>query len=221
MEKYLVCDFDSTIVSMETLDEIAKFSMRKSNYDVDVVQKIEDITELGMQGKINFTQSLYMRLDLIKLHKSDIDEFTNEVVNSITVSVDKNKDFIKKNKERIIIVSGGFRDLIVPAVQQIGIDECNVYANNFMFDVEGNVAGFDNNNYLAAPFGKARQVEHLQLNGRVIMVGDGWTDYEVKQEGAADDFIAFTEHVFRERVAQHADCVAKSFDDVVKYYKKI
>lgn len=220
MKKYLICDFDSTIVSIEALDEIAKFVMHRTTYDADIAQKIEEITELGMQGKISFAQSLGMRLDLMSLHRNDIDEFKNVISKSITVSVDKNRDFIEKNKESFFIVSGGFRDLILPAILEAGFDEKNVYANELVYDAGDNVIGFDENNYLTEPLGKAQQVRQLKLEGYVIMVGDGWTDFEVKQEGAADDFVAFVEHVYRDAVVEQADYVAHNFDEVINYYKK-
>lgn len=221
MRKHLICDFDSTIVSIETLDELAKFIMHKAEYNVDLAQKIEEITEMGMQGKINFSQSLYMRLDLMQLHRDDIEEFKEHVIKAITVSVDKNKKFIEKKRDCMYVVSGGFRELIMPAAISIGFKEENVFANDFVYDNKGNVIGFDENNYLADTLGKAKQIKQLQLKGRVIMVGDGWTDYEVKQEGVADRFVAFVEHVEREKVTEHADHVAHNFDDVIKFYKKV
>lgn len=220
MKKYLICDFDSTIVSIETLDELAKFIMHKTEYNIDLAQKIEEITEMGMQGKISFSQSLHMRLELMQLHRSDIEEFKEYVKNAITVSVEKNRKFIEKKQDFMYVVSGGFRDLIVPAATKIGFKEENIFANEFIFDGDGNVRGFDDNNYLADTLGKASQIRELQLNGCVIMVGDGWTDYEVKQEGVADKFIAFVEHVERKKIVQNADCVAHDFDEVIKFYKK-
>ncbi|PID52323.1 MAG: hypothetical protein CR972_02500 [Candidatus Moraniibacteriota bacterium] len=221
MKKYVICDFDSTIVSIETLDELAKFVMHKSEYKADLTQKIEEITEMGMQGKISFSQSLYMRLDLMHLHKDDIEEFKDRVKNAITVSVDKNKKFIEKNRDNMYVVSGGFRELITPAAVSIGFKKENIFANDFVYDGKGYVTGFDENNFLATTLGKANQVKQLQLEGCVIMVGDGWTDYEVKQEGVADCFVAFAEHVERKIVVQHADCVAYDFDEVINFYKKV
>ena len=221
MQKHLICDFDSTIVSIETLDELAKFVMRRTAYDVDLAQKIEEITEMGMQGEIDFAQSLSRRLDLMKLHRDDVMEFKDHVKRAITVSVIKNVDFFRKYNKQIHIISGGFYDFIIPVVEELGLDVQNVHANTFVYDEAGVVTGYDMNNCLIKPSGKALQVKQLQLDGHVIMVGDGWTDYEVKQSGAADHFVAFVEHVMRDKVMEVADFIAHNFDDVVKYYKKI
>jgi D-3-phosphoglycerate dehydrogenase / 2-oxoglutarate reductase len=221
MKKNIICDFDSTIVSVETLDELAKFIMHKEQYDVDRAQKIEDITELGMQGKISFAQSLYMRLELMHITQKDIADFREHVLKAVTVLVDKNCDFIKKNRDNMYIVSGGFHDLILPVTRYLGFRDENIYTNTFTFDTDGVVSGFDENNHLAGPKGKARQVAALQLNGHIMMVGDGWTDYEVKEQEVADSFVAFVEHVYRPHVVEHADYVAGNFDEVIKIFKKI
>ncbi|MFA5986810.1 MAG: HAD-IB family phosphatase [Parcubacteria group bacterium] len=221
MQKHLICDFDSTIVSIETLDELAKFVMRRTGYDVDLAQKIEEITEMGMQGEISFAQSLSQRLALMHLHRDDITAFKDHVMRAVTVSVLKNRDFLKKYHKNIHIISGGFYDFIIPVATELGIDAQNVHANSFAFDDRGEVIGYDVNSCLVKPSGKALQVKQLQLGGKVIMVGDGWTDYEVKQSGAADHFVAFVEHMMRDKVMDVADHVAHGFDDVVKYYKSV
>ena len=222
MKKNVICDFDSTIVSIETLDELAKFVMRKTQYDTDLAQQIEEITEMGMQGEIDFVQSLERRLALMRLHRDDVLAFKDQVKRFITVSVIKNQNFFAKHHAHVHIVSGGFRDFIVPVAQTLGIDPQNVHANTFVYDAHGYVVDFDRDNCLIKPFGKALQVQQLQLShASVIMVGDGWTDYEVKQKGMADHFVAFVEHVMRDKVMDVADHVAYGFDDVINYFKKI
>ncbi len=221
MKKHLVCDFDSTLVSIETLDELAKYIMHKTHYNAACAQKIEEITELGMQGKISFAQSLTMRLGLMQLHRNDVAEFADHVKNAVTVSVDMHKKYIEKNRDYMYVVSGGFRELIVPVAVHMGFREDHIFGNTFVYDVSGHVTGFDAQNILTGTCGKAKQITQLRLDGRVIMVGDGWTDYEVKQEGVADYFVAFVEHVARENVMKHADCVAHHFEDVINFYKNV
>ena len=49
----------------------------------------------------------------------------------------------------------------------------------------------------------------------VVVVGDGWTDYEIRAAGAADRFYAFVETAARPKVTAAADAVAASFDEVL------
>ena len=52
------------------------------------------------------------------------------------------------------------------------------------------------------------------------MVGDGYTDYEVKKYNAADIFIAYTENINRKSVVKNADIVANNFDKVIEEFMR-
>ncbi len=52
------------------------------------------------------------------------------------------------------------------------------------------------------------------------MIGDGYTDYEIKHSGLANKFYAFTENVERENVMDKADHVAPSLDEFL-YLNKL
>ena len=56
----------------------------------------------------------------------------------------------------------------------------------------------------------AAVIHALNLSGRVVMVGDGWNDAEVKLAGGADAFYAFTEVARRPSVIEVADATAIS-----------
>jgi D-3-phosphoglycerate dehydrogenase / 2-oxoglutarate reductase len=52
------------------------------------------------------------------------------------------------------------------------------------------------------------------------VIGDGYTDYEIKASGLANKFYAFTENVHRPKVASQADHVAPSLDEIL-YINKL
>lgn len=58
-------------------------------------------------------------------------------------------------------------------------------------------------------------MEELNLNGDIYVIGDGFTDYEIRQAGLAKKFYAFTENVSREKVVKVADQVVTSFDEII------
>ena len=62
--------------------------------------------------------------------------------------------------------------------------------------------------------GKPKQIKALKLTGEVHVLGDGFTDYEIKQAGFANTFYAFTENVKRARVIENADFEAPDLDEV-------
>ena len=47
------------------------------------------------------------------------------------------------------------------------------------------------------------------------MIGDGYTDYEIKKEGYADFFYLFTENKERKALVKYADYSLKSLDEFI------
>ncbi|HEY5825390.1 MAG TPA: phosphoglycerate dehydrogenase, partial [Cyclobacteriaceae bacterium] len=68
-------------------------------------------------------------------------------------------------------------------------------------------------NPLSANNGKVEQLKRLNLDGDVYVIGDGYTDYEIKHSGLANKFYAFTENVERESVLSKADHITPSLDE--------
>ena len=125
----------------------------------------------------------------------------------------RNKEFFITFSDQIRIVSSGFKEFIVPIVAEFGIDEENVYANTFIFDEEGRIIGFDEENYLSQDKGKVKLLKELQLPGEVYVLGDGYTDYEIREAGLANKFFAFTENVERDIVISMADHKSATLDE--------
>lgn len=99
----------------------------------------------------------------------------------------------------------------MPVVATLGIVPDHVLANRFVYDANQAIIGFDENNPLCRPQGKAKAVKSLNLRQPVIMIGDGYTDYEVRLLGGAEQFWAFTENVARPQVVGLADRVLSSW----------
>jgi D-3-phosphoglycerate dehydrogenase len=58
-------------------------------------------------------------------------------------------------------------------------------------------------------------LKQLRLKGQVIAIGDGYTDYQMRESGMAEQFFAFTENIARERVLAKADYIAPSLDEIL------
>lgn len=95
----LVMDMDSTTIEIECIDEIAKLA--------GVGEQVSAVTELAMQGKLDFAQSLHQRVATL-----------NEAPEQILADVAKDIPLmagletliaeLKKHHWRIAIASGGF-----------------------------------------------------------------------------------------------------------------
>ncbi len=213
--KNFVIDFDSTFTQVEALDVLAEISLEKSSDKDAVIQEIKEITDLGMEGKISFRESLKRRIDVLHANKKDLPELIDRLSTKVSESFKRNKEFITKNRNNIFILSNGFKDFIVPIVENYGVKPENVYANDFIYDDEDNIIGFNEENLLSSNGGKPRQIESLELEGEVFVIGDGYNDYEVKAAGLAKEFYLFTENIKRESVVEKADHIAPSFDEIL------
>ncbi|TMU56871.1 phosphoglycerate dehydrogenase [Flagellimonas algicola] len=208
-----VFDFDSTLTRVEALDVLAEMTLQgKSNRD-EIIKEIQDITNLGIDGDISFTESLERRIKLLNAHKNDLDGLVEELRQKISKSIASNKDFFEKYSDDIYVISCGFKEFIDPIVEEYNIPSERVYANTFTFDAEGHIVGFDEENVLASHNGKIECLKNLDLEGEVQVIGDGYSDYVMREAGIADKFFAYTENVHREKAASNADHVAPNLDE--------
>ncbi|MEC7878510.1 MAG: HAD-IB family phosphatase [Bacteroidota bacterium] len=210
--KNYIFDFDSTFIKIESLDLLAKFSQLTDKISID---KIEKITKEGMDGKISFYDSLRKRIQLINSNRNDLIKTVDHLKNEVSDSFNSNKNFINKNAEFIYIVSSGFHEIIDPIVCNYGVKKENIYANNFIFNENDKIIGFDKLNPLSSTLGKVKIIKQLKLKGTVHVIGDGYTDYEIKKEGYADYFYLFVENIKRDSLVKNADYLLKSLHEFV------
>jgi D-3-phosphoglycerate dehydrogenase len=210
---YIMIDFDSTFMQVEALEELGEIVLKDMPEKTRILQEIKDITNLGMEGKLSFHESLVRRMDLLHIHRDDVARLVKRLKRKVSVSFSRNKAFFKKYKGQIYIISSGFKDFIVPVVAPFQIDEGHVLANTFTYDEAGWVTGFDRENPLAFSKGKPKVLQGLGLKGEVWVIGDGYTDYEMVEAGIAHKFFAFTENVLRESLLDKADHITPSFDE--------
>ena len=82
----------------------------------------------------------------------------------------------------VYLISGGFRVIINPIAETLGINVAtNVFANTILFNENGDYDGFDEEELTSESGGKARVIELLKEAygyDNVVMIGDGATDME-------------------------------------------
>lgn len=218
--KYFIIDFDSTFTQVEALDILAEISLKDSTNKENAIQEIKSITDQGMDGSLSFKESLHKRLDILQADKKHLPELVDRLSEVVSHSFKRNTEFIEKYREQIFIVSNGFKDFIVPIVKEYGIKEDHVFANEFEYNENGKVTGFNPDNILSENNGKPKQIEKLKLDGEIFVLGDGFTDFEIKKAGMANKFYAFTENVRREKVLNEADHEAPTLEEFL-YTQKL
>ncbi len=180
---------------------------------------IKALTDQGMAGEIGFQESLRRRLALLGANRRHLAPLVAHLQGKVSASIRRNGDFFRQHADRIYVVSSGFREFIEPVVAEFGIAPEHVLANTFTFDAEGNITGCDAGNVLSRDGGKIQQLKDLQLDGPVYVLGDGYTDYQIREAGLAKRFYAYTENVSRPSVVAAADEVLPTFDEFLYQLK--
>jgi phosphoserine phosphatase len=95
----LVMDMDSTTIEIECIDEIAILA--------GVGEQVAEVTELAMQGKLDFAQSLHQRVATLRGSSEDI---LASVAKNIPLmpGLETLVSHLKKYNWRVAIASGGF-----------------------------------------------------------------------------------------------------------------
>ena len=214
---HLIIDFDSTFVTVESLDELAHIVLKENPESAQRLETIRAITRAGMEGSIPFDESLSKRLKLLNINQKDIHAATIVLAKKVTPSFKRNKQFLMENAQNILIISGGFYEMIIPIVSEYGIFEDQVFANKFVYKGTSRIAHVDSQNIMAQSGGKVAQANALGLAGEIHVIGDGYTDYQIKSEGPAKKFFAFIENIRRNSVCEVADVVLSNIDDYIKF----
>mgnify|MGYP006400739233 CR=1 FL=1 len=95
----LVMDMDSTTIEIECIDEIAVLA--------GVGEQVAEVTELAMQGKLDFSQSLYQRVATLKDAPESILADVAKDIPLMPGLIDLVEE-LKKHHWKVAIASGGF-----------------------------------------------------------------------------------------------------------------
>jgi D-3-phosphoglycerate dehydrogenase len=208
-----IIDFDSTFTQVEALDELARISLSKHPDKETIFQKIEDLTNLAMEGKLSFSESLAQRVKLLEANEDHLKQLITRLKKKVSASFSRNADFFKKHADEVLIVSGGFKEFITPVVSRYHIKKENIYANTFVTTGDGKIIDYDHANPLSEEGGKVKLMQQMNLEGNLYGIGDGYSDFQLRESGLIKKFYAFTENISRESIVKKADHVTPSFDE--------
>ena len=216
---WLLIDFDSTFVTVESLELLAEISLHTgfgNKERATRIEKIRDLTRRAMAGQLSFPEALKRRFELLEPKRGHLPGLVTALREHVSPSFQRRKEFIREHAGRIYIISAGFHEYIEPVVEDYGITPGHVLANRLVTRPDDSL-GFDPTCPLAQDGGKVVAVRDLGLDGTVIAVGDGISDLELQLGGVCDVFFAYTETVDRPEVSSRATCRAASFEDIVEF----
>ena len=206
--KLLLLDCDSTLSSIEGIDELGRLRGPAT------FKAVEDMTNAAMNGGTPMEAIFAKRLDIIKPTAAELAAIGAQYIATVEPTAVASLAKLRAAGWRIAIVSGGFTQAIRPLADFLGIDR--VEAVTLKFHADGSYAGFDDSCPTCKTKGKnvvARRLRAEHQATHVVMVGDGASDLEVK--GDADVVIGFGRYVQRPKVVAGADQFVRSLEELV------
>ena len=193
----IVSDMDSTLITIECIDEIAA--------GVGLKDKVAEITERSMRGEMDFAQSLTERVALLE----GLDEGVLQSVYDNVLKLSPGAEYLiaecKRHDVKFLLVSGGFTFFTDRLQQQLGIDYA--YANVLEI-VDGKLTGKLKGRMIDAQAKADLLLQHREALGltpeQVLAVGDGANDIPMLQ--AAGIGVAY--HA-KPKTEQHADVAVR------------
>ena len=170
----LIADMDSTIVTCETLDELAAFA--------GLGEKIAAITARAMNGELDFKNALRERVGMLKGLKVDALERTWERVR-LTRGAKELVATMRAHGALTALVSGGFTFFTGRVKEQIGFD---LHRSNELLHEDGALVGLVGEPILdrTAKLDALRDLaaeRGVQLKA-TLAVGDGANDLDMLRE---------------------------------------
>lgn len=212
MSRLIVFDVDSTLLKVESLDFAVEHALSSAPDGAERTARLKALTDQGMAGQLDFRSSLEQRLAIAGLTRPAVEAARERLRTRLTEGMVELLNALRTRGNDVAAVSGGFVDLVEPALSDLGFANGEIRANRFVYEGD-EVIGFDRQNPLSRSGGKAPVVASLKtLFGKplAIMVGDGMTDYEAFDKGAADSFIGFGGVALRAPVRAKAPAYAES-----------
>lgn len=204
----VILDVDSTLCGVEGVDWLAEQRGAATG------GAVADLTERAMRGEIPLEQVYAERLALIAPTAEEIASLGRAYLQALAPGAESAIRAIASTGRRVVLVSGGLREAILPLAVELGLPAADVHAVSIRFGDDGAYTGFDVGSPLATASGKRAVAEGLALPRRIIAMGDGATDLAMR--GAVDCFAAFTGFVRRDAVVASADVVLDTFDQLAE-----
>ena len=168
-KRLLVADMDSTVIGQECIDELADY--------VGLKDKVAQITERAMQGKLDFPGALRERVRLLAgLDERALSRCLDERV-EVTAGAETLVQTMRAGGSSCLLVSGGFLSFAEPIASAVGFDR--VKANRLVF-AGGKLSGEVGDPIVDAMAKRDALIEVREGLGLaredVLAVGDGAND---------------------------------------------
>lgn len=207
MKKILFLDCDSTLCAIEGVDELAALR------GPEIEKKVIDLTNQAMDGTVPIDEVFARRLDLIQPTRPMCDQVAKMYIEKLSPNAEKTISQLRNEGWEMVIISGGFTQVIEPVAAQLGIDQ--IFAVDLFFDSQGNYQSFDEQSLTARNGGKPNIIQSFKNDNPsliTVMIGDGISDLETNT--VVNLFVGYGGVITREAVQAQATAFIVNFNEL-------
>jgi phosphoserine phosphatase len=222
----VIFDCDSTLVSIEGIDELAHITEQEENLPgaersaISRAASIASLTKRAMEGDLPLEAVYGQRLMAVNPTRSQVQKLAGMYRQRVIQDARQVVEALQAHDVQVFIVSGGLIEPIQDFGAWLGIPRQNIFAVDVEYDQlagrwwryweqpggqnpSANHLAFEANP-LTGSGGKNRVIGQIRAMypGRALMVGDGLSDLEARQ--AVDLFIGFGGVVYRPIVVRES-----------------
>ncbi len=173
--KLLVMDMDSTLITIECIDEIGAAIGKK--------EEISAITAQAMRGEIDFPESLRKRVALLAGLSEDVLQDVYDEKLRLSPGAQQLVDRCKRHGIKLLLVSGGFTFFTERLKERLGLDET---LSNVLEIDNGKLSGRVIGTIVDADAKAAKFKQMAQRLGatreQTVAIGDGANDLKMMAE---------------------------------------
>jgi HAD superfamily phosphoserine phosphatase-like hydrolase len=189
---HVIFDFDHTLVADESTVEVLKLAIEDSKAAPAILEKLAVIAPRALQGKASPREWLTLMTIVLHVRATHVDRYIERSMNNLHPDLRTAIQKLRAENIGVHIISGGYMEWVLPLAQAWGIESTNVLANKFFWAGERALITRPSP-LLSAKRGKSEIVQAWldtgRLTGRVLIVGDGASDYAVYAQGLVDAFV--------------------------------
>lgn len=207
MDKILCVDCDSTLSTIEGIDELA------AACGPTVEEAVVNLTNQAMDGEVPLDEVFGRRIELIQPTRELSERVGQMYIETLLPGVSEVLGRLSNDGWTIIIISGGFKQLIEPLAAKLNISD--VYAVPIHFNEDGSYRYFDESFPTTRNGGKPEIILQLKEKWQpkaLVMLGDGVSDLETKPH--VDLFIGFGGVVNRAKVKEGSDVFISKYSEL-------
>ena len=170
-KRLVIMDMDSTLIQQEVIDLLAAHA-GKSN-------EVKEITELAMNGEIEFKEALIKRVQLLAgLPETIFEKVRTEL--TLSPGAESLIETLHKIGHKVGVVSGGFIEVIEPLLKKLNIDYSKA---NSLEIVDGKLTG-KLVGAVVDRLGKQKALEEFAAREKIpleqtVAIGDGANDIDM------------------------------------------